>query len=92
MVTEALCNVGFWLLNGILDMLDVLPDIPGSVVVVLDEFFDLIFVNGWRCACWAFPMRFALTLLPLVILAVNFEEVYHVIMWVLRKIPFIGVE
>lgn len=92
MLTEALINAGMFLFDVILNFLDLLPDMPGQVVAVLDEFFDLIFTNGWFIACFVVPMDFALLLLPLVILVVNFERVYHLIMWVLRKIPLLGIK
>ena len=92
MLTEALINAGMFLFDVILNFLDLLPDMPEEVVTVLDEFFDLIFTNGWSIACFVIPMDFALILLPLVILVVNFEKVYHLIMWVLRKIPMLGIK
>lgn len=92
MITEALMNAGLFLLDTLLNFLDLLPDMPEELVTVLDEFFDLIFTNGWSIACFVIPMDYALTLLPLVILVVNFERVYHLIMWVLRKIPIAGIK
>ena len=92
MLTEALINAGMFLFDVILNFLDLLPDMPPELVSVLDEFFDLIFTNGWSIACFVIPMDFALILLPLVILVANFERVYHLIMWVLRKIPLLGIE
>lgn len=92
MITEALINIGLFFFDVILNFLDLLPDMPEEVISVLDEFFDLVFTNGWSLACFVIPMDFALILLPLVILVVNFERVYHLIMWVLRKIPFIGMK
>ena len=92
MLTEALINAGMFLFDVILNFLDLLPDMPEEVVAVLDEFFDLIFTNGWSIACFVIPMDFALMLLPLVILVANFERVYHLIMWVLRKIPLLGIK
>lgn len=92
MLTEAVINAGMFLFDVILNFLDLLPDMPEEVVTVLDEFFDLIFTNGWSIACFVIPMDFALMLLPLVILVANFERVYHLIMWVLRKIPMLGIK
>ena len=92
MITEALMNVGMFLLDTLLNFLDLLPGMPDELVSVLDEFFDLIFTNGWSIACFVIPMDYALVLLPLVILVVNFERVYHLIMWVLRKIPIAGIK
>lgn len=92
MLTEKLIDIGFGFLNGILDFLDILPQMPDEVVSVLDQFLDLVFVNGWNAACFFIPMDFVLILVPMVLIVANFEHIYHLIMWVLRKIPVLGIE
>lgn len=92
MLTERLIDIGLSFLNTILDFLDVLPAMPDSVVGVLNTFFDNIFSYGWNGACFFLPMDYVLILIPLVLLVSNFEHVYHLIMWVLRKIPLVNIK
>lgn len=92
MLTENLINWGLAFFDSFLNFLDVLPAMPDSVVSALDTFFTNIFEYGWNGACFFLPMDYVLILFPLVLLVSNFEHVYHLIMWVLRKIPFVGIE
>lgn len=92
MLTEKLIDAGLFLLDTILNFLDVLPAMPDTVVQTLDWFFGMIFEYGWNGACFFLPMDYVLVLMPLVLVVVNFEHVYHLIMWVLRKIPVVGIE
>lgn len=92
MLTEKLIDAGLFLMDTILNFLDVLPAMPDKVVQVLDSFLGNIFSYGWNGACFFLPMDYVLILIPLVLLVVNFEHVYHLIMWVLRKIPVVGIE
>ena len=91
MLVEALGNLGVQVLNAVLNILDVLPDMPQAVVSALGNFFDLVFDN---CSLIGFfvPLPLVKILLPLVVLVVNFEHIYAGVMWILRKIPVLGIE
>lgn len=91
MLVEALFNGVTSLIDGILDLLDVLPEFPEDLVTSMDSFFSLIFDN---LSLLGFFVRLDTVkiLIPLVIVVMNFEDVYAFVMWLLRKIPFIGVE
>ena len=91
MLVEYLFNGAISLINGILDLLDVLPEFPEDLVTSMDSFFSLIFDN---LPLLGFFVRLDTVkiLVPLVIVVINFEDIYAFVMWILRKIPFIGVE
>lgn len=91
MITETLFKVGIWLLNAVFNLLDVLPNMPVSLANSIDGFFSLIFDN-LALLGFFFPIPTLKLILPLFLLIVNFEKVYTFVMWILRKIPFIGVE
>ena len=69
MLVEALGNLGVQVLNAVLNILDVLPDMPQAVVSALGNFFDLVFDN---CSLIGFfvPLPLVKILLPLVVLVV----------------------
>lgn len=92
MLTEKLIDAGLFLLDTILNCLDALPGMPEEVVGVLDTFFANVFQYGWNGACFFLPMNYVLVLMPLVLVVANFEHVYHLIMWALRKVPLAGIE
>lgn len=91
MLVEKLIEWGLALLNGILNILDVLPDMPSTVVSALDSFFDLIFGN-LTVLNFFLPVSYVATFVLIAVLVNNFERIYAAVMWVLRKIPVLGIE
>lgn len=86
MIIEGLFNLVYLLLNGILDLLDILPEFPETLVSSIDSFFNLIFGN---LSLLGFFVRIETLhiIIPLFILVYNFEHIYKFIMWIVRKIP-----
>lgn len=91
MLVESLFEVVVWLIDAILDLLDVLPEFPEELVASVEEFFSLIFDNLSILGFFV-PLDTVKVLIPLVLLVINFEDVYAFVMWLLRKIPFLGME
>ena len=91
MLVEALFTAVTWLIDAILNVLDVLPDFPADLVNSVEAFFSLIFDNLSILGFFV-PLSTVKILIPLVILVINFEDVYAFVMWLLRKIPFLGIK
>lgn len=91
MLVEALFTAVTWLIDAILNVLDVLPEFPEELVASVEEFFSLIFDN-LAVLGFFLPLPTVKILIPLVLLVINFEDVYAFIMWLLRKIPFLGIK
>lgn len=91
MIIEALCWLVENILNGILALLDVLPDFPEAFVNIINQFFDLIFDNLYLISFFV-RMDTIKIAIPILLVIVNFERVYKFIMWILRKIPALGIE
>lgn len=91
MLLEALFTVGKWLLSALFSLLDILPEFPVELVSGLNSFFDLIFGNLSILGFFV-PIGTLKVIIPLSLLVINFEEVYSFVLWVLRKIPFLGVK
>lgn len=68
-----------------------LPDLPGDVEVVIDQLFTYM-ESGLGFVFLFFNMDLVKIMLPFVIVVANFEKVYKLVMYVLRKIPFLGIE
>lgn len=79
------------LLEGILAVLEILPDFPSVLVTALDSFFGLLFDN-MSLLGFFIHMDVIRVIIPLFIVVYNFEHVYTFIMWVVRKIPFVGMK
>ena len=91
MIIEAVANLGLLLINAVMTVLDVLPDLPASVISALDSFFDLIFDNASLIGFFI-PLGLLKVLLPIALVVINFRHIYAAVMWVLRKIPMLSIE
>lgn len=91
LLIEWLISAGELLLSGILMILDVLPDMPESVQTVVDGIFDIMF-QGINLVGLFIDFDMVKILFPIVILIVNFDKIYKLIMWILRKIPTLSIK
>lgn len=91
MILEKMMDVGVWILTAVMDLLDVLPDFPSELVAALNSFFDLIFDN-MSLLGFFLPLTTVKILIPLMLVVINFEHIYAFIMWVIRKIPVLGIK
>ena len=72
-------------------LVEALGNLGVQVLNAVLNIFDLVFDN---CSLIGFfvPLPLVKILLPLVVLVVNFEHIYAGVMWILRKIPVLGIE
>ena len=68
-----------------------LPDLPVGVQSVLDELVTVLTGAVGLLGIFV-DMNVVKWIIPLVIVIVNFEKIWSLIMFVLRKIPFLGIE
>lgn len=90
LIVKGLMELVFGLLQIVFAPIN-LPDLPDGIQSVLDELVDVlvsavglvsVFLD-WQVVKW---------LIPVVLVIANFEKVWNMIMFILRKIPFLGVE
>lgn len=85
------------LLNGLYYILDFLfgwinlPQVPDSILNSINTFLDLIFENLSLLGFFIRPSTLKI-LVPLIIFAINFKWIYKMIMWFLRKLPFVNIK
>lgn len=68
-----------------------LPQLPTKASSYLDQFIDWI-LGGYNVIGMFIDLGMVKTLIPIVIVIANLDKVWSFIMFILRKIPFIGVE
>lgn len=90
MIVETLFDLIYGLLEIIFSPVS-LPSLPNEVQSILDGIVDLM-VNSIGLFSVFFDMNVVRVLLPIVIVIVNFEKIWNLIMFILRKIPFLGIE
>lgn len=70
-------------------LFNLLPDVPNfssNIINSLDSYLDLIFGN---LSLLGFFVDISLIkiLVPLVIIVLNFEHIYHFAIWIIKKLP-----
>lgn len=84
----------FSLIIGLLDTLFGWVSFPAMPAAVDTAFQTLLqYIGAGIGFVWLIvPRELVLVVLPVVLALSNFDKLYSVIMWILRKIPFLGIE
>lgn len=90
MIIKGLLELIFSLLQIIFSPINIAP-LPDGIQKILDEFVDWI-LAGYTLLDVIIDMSVVKYLIPIVIVVANLDKVWSFIMFILRKIPFIGVE
>lgn len=89
MIIEGLLELIFKLLNAVISLFNV-PQAPDDFLNAVPKFLEILSLSETLIG-FVFPIKIMPFLtLTLIIMAV--EHGYPFIMWVLRKIPFLGIE
>lgn len=68
-----------------------LPAMPEGVTNSITSFLDLIFDNITLLGFFIRPVTFGIAI-PVLIIILNFDKVYKLTMWILKKIPMLNVK
>lgn len=90
MIINALLNAVFKIFNVIFSAINI-PSIPEDTLQAIDDLFTVIFDNSESIIGLFIPWTVVNVLLPIIIALEIALPVYHLLMWILRKIPFLGV-
>lgn len=90
MIIEAILNLFKTLLYACFSWIN-LPDFPSELVNTIDTFLDLIFNNLTLLGFFVRPITLQIAI-PILIILLNFEYLYKLTMWILRKIPMLGIK
>lgn len=90
MIIKGLFSLIISLLNIVFGWVS-LPAMPSAV----DDAFNLLlqYMGNMMGFVWLIvPREMVLVVIPVILVLSNFDKLYTVVMWVLRKIPFLGIE
>lgn len=90
MIIESLINLLLSLIKFCFSWLN-LPAFPEEFTDLIGDFLDLIFDNVSLLGFFIRPTTLQI-LIPALIVVLNFDKVYHFVMWIIRKIPFLNIE
>lgn len=90
MIIQAIFELFYGLLEFVFGWIS-LPDFPSEVQSFVDEFFQAI-TNVIGIVGIFIDFNMVFLLLPIVIAVINFETIWKVVIFILKKIPFLGIE
>lgn len=68
-----------------------IPAFPASLAGSIDSFLSLVFDNLSLLGFFIRPTTIRLVV-PVLLIVINFELIYKLVMWIVRKLPFISIQ
>ena len=90
MIIETILNIVKTLLEFVFGWINI-PSFPEELTNSIDSFLNLIFDNLNLLGFFIRPITLTVAI-PTLIILLNFDEVYKLTMWILRKIPFLNMK
>jgi len=87
MILEGILSVVTFLISFVLNLLPSLPQFPESFTNAIDTVLTLIFDNGSALISLFIRPETIVIVIPILIILVNFEYIYKLIMWIVKKLP-----
>lgn len=91
MLVENLLSLISSFINGLFSLLPDIPSMPSAVTTPIESIIDLIFDNAGIIGIFV-SIDLIKVLVPLIIIVINFDEIYRVIVWIVKKIPILNIE
>ena len=84
----------FELVIGLLEIVFGWVSFPQLPSAVMDGIYNMLaFLRSGMGFVWLIiPRELVLVVLPIVLIIDNFDRLYSVVMWILKKIPFLGIK
>lgn len=91
MIIEGLVNILVMSIQAVLSLIPNLPDLPVDLIEGANGFINLIFDNLGLLGLFI-PISTIKIVVPLILVIVNFDKIYRLVIWTLKKIPVFGIE
>jgi phage-related minor tail protein len=86
MILELVVNIIADIFTGLNKIIPDIPDMPTEIDTIAQTVTTTI-ASGWATLAGFFGAGFLFSILIIVIGIINFEHIYHLTMWVIRKLP-----
>ena len=90
MILEALLNLIQLLLNVVFGWINI-PQFPTELTSSVDSFLDLLFDNLSLLGFFIRPITLTVAI-PLLIILINFDKIYKLAMFIIKKIPCLNIK
>lgn len=91
MIIEGILNIVTSLLYFVLNLLPDIPDLPEALTSPITTVLDLIFNNVGLLDLFL-PLNIVKLIIPLWLIVDNFDKIYSIVFWIIKKIPILGIE
>ena len=91
MIIKGLFNLIYSFLSVILTPFEIIPDVPHVVQLSVSNYMTFI-TAPVRILLFFTDVNVVKALIPVVLVVINMEHIWDGIMWVLKKLPFVGIE
>lgn len=91
MIIEGILSVVTGLLHFVLHIIPTIPDLPSEITGPITTVLDLIFNNVGLLDLFM-PLNIVKIIIPLWLIVDNFDKIYSILFWVIKKIPMLGIE
>jgi len=89
MILETILTLVMTLLQFVFGWINI-PSFPEELTNSINSFLDLVFNNLSLLGFFVRPQTITLVI-PTLIILLNFEDVYKLTIWIIRKIPFLNI-
>ena len=92
MIIEIIVTIVLFFVNLLLSVLPDLSTMSEQIVTTINEYLDLIIGGGADFVAFFLPMDTLKIVLPIALSLIFFEKIWSLILWVLKKIPFLNIQ
>lgn len=89
MIVSAVLDLLKVLITSIFGILPNIPNVPSSIVNGINGFLDIIFDNVGLLGIFV-PIDTIKVVVPIAIVITNFDHIYKLVLWIIKKIPMLG--
>ncbi len=90
MIISSILDLLKFLIKTIFGVLPSIPSAPESIVSGINGFLDIIFDNVGLLGIFV-PISTIKVVIPIAIVIINFDHIYKITMWIIKKIPMLGI-
>ena len=90
MFIESLCNLVYTVITALLNWVNI-PDFPENMINAFASGLEIVY-NGMSLLVYFLPRNVWQYGIKILLAIIAFEYLYYIIMWILKKIPVLGIE
>lgn len=91
MIVQWFAEMFYKILTSLLGWIN-LPHLPDDVINTINEYAALIFEGGFALFYFFVPHNIVTYGIPILLIITAFKYGYFFVMWILKKIPMVGIE